>query len=68
MQPDAKHQQHDAYPGQLGGDMHVGHKSGRRRPDDDACNEVADQRRSAMKPRIKATPKPAAMVVIREML
>jgi rubrerythrin len=45
MQPDAEHQQHDADLGQLRGDLDVGHKTRRGRTDDDAGQQVTDQRR-----------------------
>jgi hypothetical protein len=45
MQADAEHQQHDADFGKLRGDPHVGDEAGGRRPDQDAGDQVADQRR-----------------------
>ena len=45
MQPDAKHQQHHANFGQLRRRLDVGDKTRRRRADDDASQQIADQRR-----------------------
>ena len=46
MKPHAEHQQHHTDFGQLGSNMHVGHKTRCRRADDDARNQVAHQRRN----------------------
>ena len=45
MQADAEHQQDDADLGELAGEILVGDKARRERPDDDAGEEIADQRR-----------------------
>ena len=45
MQADAEHQQNDADLGELVGDVLVGDEAGRERPDDDAGEQIADQRR-----------------------
>lgn len=46
MKPDAEHQQHDADFGQLRGDVHIGHKARGRRTNDNARDQIADQRRN----------------------
>ncbi len=43
MQADAEHQQHHPDFGKLGGDMDVRHEAGRRRTNQDAGEQVADQ-------------------------
>ena len=45
MQADAEHQQDDADLGELVGDVLVGDEAGRERPDQDAGEQIADQRR-----------------------
>ena len=45
MQTDAEHQQHDADFGELARQFDVGNKAGRGGTDDDAGDQVADQRR-----------------------
>ena len=45
MEPDAEHQQNDADLGELVGDVLVGDIAGRERPDQDAGEQIADQRR-----------------------
>ena len=45
VQADAEHQQHHADLGQFAGDLHVGDEAGRARPDHDAGQQVAHQRR-----------------------
>ena len=47
MQSHAEHQQDDANLGELVGDVLVGDVPGRERPDDDAREQIADQRRKA---------------------
>ena len=44
-EPDAEHQQNDADLGELVGDVLVGDIAGRERPDQDAGEQIADQRR-----------------------
>ena len=70
MQPDAEHHQHHADLGELAGELDVGDEARRGRADDDAGDEIADERRQARaaspgSPMISASPRPAAMVVIR---
>ena len=72
MQADAEHQQHHTDFGELAGQSHVRDKSRRVRADQDAGDEIADQRRQ-FQPRSReakssASPKAAAMVVMRLML
>ena len=45
VQADAEHQQHHADLGELARELDVGDEAGRGRADDDAGDEVADQRR-----------------------
>ena len=45
MQPDAEHQQHDADFSQLFGDVDIGEKPRREWTDEDAGEQVTDQRR-----------------------
>jgi len=45
VQADTEHQQHHADFGELRGEVHIGDKTGRRRPDQDAGHEIADQGR-----------------------
>ena len=45
MEPDAEHQQDDAELGELVGEVLVGDEAGGERPDGDAGDQVADQRR-----------------------
>ena len=47
VQADAEHQQDDADLGELLGQLAVGDEAGRVRPDDDAGEQVADDRREA---------------------
>ena len=67
MQPHAEHQENDADLGELVGDVLVGDKARRERPDDDAGHEIADQRRqleaiAQATPKAKASTRPIAMV------
>jgi hypothetical protein len=45
METDAEHQEDDADFAELGGEFGVGDEAGRERADDDACHEIAHQRR-----------------------
>ena len=45
IEPDAEHQEHDADLGKLEGQLDIGHEAWRMRADDDARDQVADQRR-----------------------
>jgi len=45
METDAQHQQHHADLGELPGEVDVGDEARRRRPDHDASQQVADERR-----------------------
>ncbi|MEY4514783.1 MAG: hypothetical protein RLZZ450_6905 [Pseudomonadota bacterium] len=45
VQTDAEHEQDDADLGQLGRELGVRHEAGRERPDQHACDEVADDGR-----------------------
>ena len=47
MQADAEHQQDHADLGELGGEVGVGDEARRERPDGDAGEQVADERRQA---------------------
>ena len=44
MQPNSEHQQHDADFRELAGDFDIGDVSGRKRPDQDTGQQVADKR------------------------